>query len=234
MPKAVHVLKNVKQIILGDWKNIIIRGIFALSIPFLSIIYFVLDKPRGIVHVLSTSVDNCIHFNKYFIIPYILWYAYVGLTLIYFMVADPQKYWRLLICMVIGVSACYTTFYFFQTTVPRPILSGNDIFTKLVKIIYSTDLPYNCFPSIHVLHTVFVTTYINGKDELNKGLKFFCNMLAVSIILSTMFLKQHFFMDVIGGAVLAYSIYFAVNGIADLRLNSSSQVVDNAKKNLHA
>lgn len=230
----MHVLKNIKEIILNDWKKILIRSIFALSIPFLSIIYIVLDKPRGNIHVLSTCIDTYIHFNKYFIIPYILWYVYIALTLLYFMLNDARTYWKLLACMVIGVSVCYTIFYYFPTTVGRPALVGNDIFTKLVKIIYDSDLPYNCFPSIHVLHTVFVTTYINKDNEFNSAFKFFCNIFAVSIILSTMFLKQHFFMDVVGGAVLAYSIYFAVNGIADLRLNSSSQVIDDAKKNLHA
>jgi len=73
------VLEKLQKALICDWRCIIKRGIFALLIPLISIIYPVLNKYNPNVKVLITFIDNLIPFNKYFIIFYVTWYGYVGI-----------------------------------------------------------------------------------------------------------------------------------------------------------
>lgn len=203
-------MEEVRHVIVTEWKDIIKRGAYALSMPALNILYYLLNQNRGKASIIEIFVDKWIPFNKYFIVPYIMWYGYVGFFLMYLCIIDSEKYFKLLISLDIGVIICYIIFYFFPTTVPRPQLQGNDIFTLLVRMIYHKDNPYNCFPSIHVLNTLLVAMYVNKEAEFSKKTKIISCILAIFIILSTMFIKQHFFMDVVAATILAYGLYFAV------------------------
>lgn len=230
-------MKNIKQTIINDWKNIIKRGLFALSIPILNVIYFLLNRPRQKVYLLNTSIDSYLSFNKFFIVPYTMWYGYVGIFLIYFLIFDGDKFWPLLTSMVIGVLICYMMFYIIPTTVARPTIIDGDLFSRMIKAIYKKDKPYNCFPSIHVLHTIFITLCVNKTEEFKKITKALSNILAVFIIFSTVLIKQHVVLDVVAGILLAYSVNYLVNRIYILNfteIKSKLNVESNINKNLHA
>lgn len=232
-----NITRNIKETITCDWRNIIIRSIFAFSIPILSVIYFLLNRPRGKVYMLNTPIDSYLSFNKFFIVPYTMWYVYVGIFLIYFLIFDGDKFWSLLTSMVIGVLVCYAIFYIIPTTVARPTIINKDLFSEMVKFIYKRDKPYNCFPSIHVLHTMFITIYVNQVEEFNKMTKVLSNILAVFIILSTMLIKQHVLLDVAAGILLAYGVKFLVDRINIAKLiviKSKLNIESNINKNLHA
>jgi len=119
---------------------------------------------------------------------------------------EKEEYYRVLISMNIGLVFCYIIFYFYQTTVPRPTLTGNDIFTKLVNMIYSHDEPYNCFPSVHVLTTYVVMKGANVVIR-NKFTIMAIDIIGSLIILSTQFVKQHVILDLIAGIVMVEVVY---------------------------
>ena len=96
-----------------------------------------------------------------------------------------------MLCYVVA----FITFYFFQTTVPRPIVTGDDIFSKLILFTYKSDLPYNCFPSIHVI-TAFLALKGLILLMLRKRIKIPVNVVGFLIIISTQFVKQHVIMDI--------------------------------------
>ncbi len=204
-------LEEMKSYISKDYKNVIKRLICTVSIAMCSLLYAGLNANRGVVHDVSTRVDAAIPFNKFFIIPYIIWYGYVGFYLFYFAVYDGEKFFNLLWGIVSGMLFCCVIFYFYPTGVKRPELQGNDIFTKLVRLIYSNDNPYNCCPSIHVLDSVLIAAYVNRDSHPTLKTKIISTIISILIILSTMFVKQHYFIDAVAGAALAYFIYAAFN-----------------------
>ncbi|SEF78765.1 PAP2 superfamily protein [Caloramator fervidus] len=193
-----------------NYKGIIFRLLFSLSIGFLSKIYLILNNYRGKVYHLKTVLDDMIPFNKYFVIPYLYWYIYIAAVLIYFAVVDGKKYFKLLLSILVGMGISCIIYYFFPTTVSRPLLKGEDVFTKLVFFIYKKDNPYNCFPSIHVINSCLAAIYVN-REGILKNYKMISTLIAVSIILSTLFIKQHYVYDVLAGIIVSYIIYFAFN-----------------------
>ncbi|WP_415875578.1 hypothetical protein [Clostridium sp.] len=114
-----------------------------ISIPISNIFYRLLNNSSRGVYTLAMNIDDKIPFIKEFIIPYIIWYPFIFIALVYLCIKDKKVYYRTLISLNIGLIICYLIFYFFQTTVSRPNIEGMDIFTRLVSIIYNHDKPYN-------------------------------------------------------------------------------------------
>ncbi len=121
-------------------------------------------------------------------------------------------YYKSLSAIVISLIISYIIFFFFQTTVPRPEVVGNDIFSSIVKFIYNTDNPYNCFPSIHVITTyIIMRNMLNHEIKNNKMINIFVLILGILIIISTEFIKQHVLFDIIFAIILGEGIYNMIN-----------------------
>lgn len=181
-----------------------------LVFPVLGLFYAVMNQPIGMVHSLSTKLDDAIPFIHYFSLPYSVWIFYIYACLIYFFMKDPRVYHLTLASYVASALICYIIFYFYQTTVARPILTGDDLFTKLLAFIYGRDEPYNCFPSIHCF-----SSYLVMKALFKSGFRNIWNQtliygMSVTIILSTLFIKQHVVMDVVGAVLLVEVVYWAL------------------------
>lgn len=91
----------------------------------------------------------------------------------------------------------------------RPSLSGNDIFTQMVRYLYKVDTPTNVFPSIHVFNTVAccIAVFRHKNFYFKRLVPAVMGILGTLIVLSTIFLKQHTLLDVAGAIVLNVFCY---------------------------
>lgn len=158
----------------------------------------------NIIHV---TLDDYIPFCEYFIIPYLLWFAYIAATVFYFAFINENKkeYWQLIFTLGIGM----TLFILISLLYPngqnlRPALTGDSIFIKLVENLYKIDTPTNILPSIHVFNSTACCIAIFRHKAFKKH-KIFLGataLLTVLIILATVFLKQHTLVDVFAAFAL--------------------------------
>jgi len=154
------------------------------------------------VYSLATAVDSAIPFVKYFALPYSVWIFYIYVCLFYFFKKDINVYYRSLMTYVISAMLCYLIYSVFQTTVARPPVVGNDPFAWLMNYIYNRDEPFNCFPSIHSFSSYMVMRAIWTSSFRNKWNFTLITGMSSLIILSTLFVKQHVIMDVLGAIFL--------------------------------
>ena len=80
----------------------------------------------------------------------------------------------------------------------RPaVMPRDNIFTRMVAALYRTDTPTNLWPSIHVYNSLGAHfAIIRSKCfEKKKGIRIGSLILASSIIMATMFIKQHSVFD---------------------------------------
>lgn len=216
-----------KKTEINELKDIIKRGLLGLSIPVISMTYPMLNQYRGNTNSVFTFVDKLIPFNKFFILPYASWYMFIAIFTVALCILDKERYLKLLLTLNIGMITCYIIYYFYPTYVPRPMITGTDFFSNLVLNLYSVDNPYNCFPSIHVLNSVLITLYTYESEKVNKRAKAICVFMSVSIILATMFIKQHYFADVLAGIVFACVLYFSFkNVIFNFHSDQSSTYIE--------
>ena len=95
----------------------------------------------------------------------------------------------------------------------RPTTFARDnVFVHMVKWLYATDTATNLFPSIHVYNSIAVNLAVwhSGNFRDKKVIRIGSAVLMVSIILSTMFLKQHSVFDVVTGIIMAVFMYMLV------------------------
>ena len=88
----------------------------------------------------------------------------------------------------------------------------DNIFTDMVKALYRSDTATNLWPSIHVYNSLGIHIGIacSKQFEKKKGIRIASLILSSSIVLSTVFLKQHSLFDVITALILAFIMYLLV------------------------
>lgn len=157
-------------------------------------------------HVIHVALDDMIPFVEYFIVPYLLWFAYVAAVFIYLFFKNKKEFYKYCIFLFTGM----TLFLIVSTVYPnghllRPAaFPRHNLFTLAVQILYQADTATNIFPSIHVFNSIAAHMAVTNNEALGKNrlIRFGSLVLMVSIILSTMFLKQHSVLDVVSGIAL--------------------------------
>lgn len=215
------------------------RFTILLYFPIYMIWFLWLEKRDTEYAYMYCKLDDYIPFNEYFIIPYMLWFVFIIISLLlmglnptrlkiykkeyplynYFRSQDEKDFDRCVISLMLGMTICliiYTIFPNAQTLRPDE-LSYNNIFVKAVAKLYMGDTSTNVCPSIHTYNSIVVTYALwtskstnNGGVRVENVIKFISLLLCIMICLSTMFLKQHSAVDVFFAIVLWIIIYFIV------------------------
>ena len=165
-------------------------------------------------HVIHMEIDDKIPFNEVFIIPYMLWFAYVAVTFLYFFFFDIRSYRKMCLFLFSGM----TIFLIISSIYPnghllRPVtFERYNIFTQMVSTLYKADTPTNLFPSIHVYNSIGTHIAIIKSEKLRekKALCIASFVLMTLIIMSTVMLKQHSMFDVITAFIMAGGTYSLV------------------------
>jgi membrane-associated phospholipid phosphatase len=98
----------------------------------------------------------------------------------------------------------YAGFLAYPTMLPRPQLAEGGFFARSLQINYSLDPPYNCFPSLHVAwaFVAALTSY-----RVHRGVGIIALVWAGIISVSTLYTKQHYALDALGGTAIAFVAY---------------------------
>ncbi|MBE5940349.1 MAG: phosphatase PAP2 family protein [Lachnospiraceae bacterium] len=162
-------------------------------------------------------IDDIIPFNEVFVIPYLLWFLYVPVSMAYIALRSKKEFYKASIYLFVGMSICL----FICTIWPNGqdlrienLDVNKNIFTAIVGMIYHSDTNTNVFPSIHSFNSfaifmmLFKSEYISGK--FRKPVLISTGILTALIIASTVILKQHSIVDAIGGVGLGIIMYILV------------------------
>jgi len=145
-------------------RTYLVRSCWMLLIPLINLLYGPLNHAKGKVYSLVTVLDQSIPFVKYFIVPYLAWYILMFVVLAWLMKRDYELYISSVASIGVGLLLSFLVYAAFQTTVPRPAILGQDLFSQLTRFIYGMDNPYNAFPSIHVM-TAFTIFIASGEGK---------------------------------------------------------------------
>ena len=164
------------------------------------------------------GLDNLIPFVPDMAIFYVfLFYSMVIITMIYFtFIASDKGYalgWALVIinfiAIIVYIFFPVSTYWYRLDLLAHP-LTGNP-WAQLMYAYYSYDTSFNCFPSLHaaVSTAMAYTWYRYSKIKPLKitiSISIIAIITAIGVILSTLFVKQHYIADEIAGVLLAYLV----------------------------
>lgn len=89
------------------------------------------------------------------------------------------------------------------TTMARASIDNSDVCSKIVNIIYTMDKPINLFPSIHCLESWICFRSSINKKFFSARYTAFMGCMTVLVFLSTVFIKQHVVLDMLGAILVA-------------------------------
>lgn len=147
---------------------------------------------------LSIFIDEWIPFCSFFVVFYVL--AFVQWVVGYIVISRENKEtcYRVMSGEIFAKFICLLFFLFLPTIISRPEVVGNNIFDGITRFIFSYDQPVNLFPSIHCLESYLVFR-CSLPLNLPKSYKIGMFLMSVFVFLSTVFIKQHVFVDILGG-----------------------------------
>ena len=174
--------------------------------------------PAGSGFRLETGLDAMIPFVPEMVIFYVyLFYPLVILTMLYFAFVEYKKGYALgwslvainVIAVLIYIAFPVSTYWYRQNLLANPMV-GN-FWANQVYSIFASDTSFNCFPSLHaaVSTICFFTWFQYAKIKPSKTTKaaaLAALVIAVGVILSTLFIKQHYIADEIAGIALAWVV----------------------------
>ncbi len=167
---------------------------------------------------LTGGLEGSIPFVPQMVIFYVyLFYPMVILTMLYFAFVEYRKGYALGWSLVIinGVAVLVyavfpvSVYWWHQALLSHPIVG--DFWASQAYSVWAGDTTFNCFPSLHaaVSTICFYTWFRYSKVRPNgvtKAVSVLTFLIAVGVILSTLFLKQHYVADEIAGILLAWAI----------------------------
>ena len=160
--------------------------------------YFVVNEVNTGRAVFDVEIpwDSGIPFFSFMVIFYILLFP---LILIPFFIVKKHK--KIILHYVIITIISCLIFLALPSSIIRPDLNDNNFFDKILGYIYSVDKPYNLFPSLHasLLALAFVFIF-----KQNKKLSYKLLPLFILSFVSTLFIKQHYILDLVAGLLFAF------------------------------
>ena len=157
---------------------------------------------------LSTDIDKHIPFSPFFIIFYIAAYGQWIFSYIYHSRYSKENCYQLVTSDLLSKIICTLCFILLPTTIIRPDITDTGFFQDITRFVFFLDTPVNLFPSMHCLMSwlCFRSSRLIIKPTF--AYSAFQLILSLFIFASTVFVKQHFFIDIVFGIAVAEICWF--------------------------
>ena len=193
-----------------------------ISMVFIHSLVYYATKPitQNLTHFdFSLPIDNVIPFIPAFSVIYVL--SYIEWTVGYSLIArDSRELCRLVISgEIISKLICMALFLLVPTTMTRAEVASDGCFNTVVRYIYRMDAPDNLFPSIHCLESWVCFRGAMRMKKARPWYRYFTLLFSLLVFASTVLIKQHVVLDVVGG-ILTAEIGQQIAKIAALIRNS--------------
>ena len=174
--------------------------------------------PPKDVHLIHCALDDRIPNMAIFIYPYVSWFPYILVcAALAIKNLDDRQFKKAVLVLTTGMNIFLLISYVWPTGLDLRESIVYDLHTlsgNLLKFVQTLDTPKSVFPSMHVYVTLLLQYTLEMQKKLIPAWGIWVGrVLAVLIVLSTMFTKQHSAVDVTAAIVM-----FAVLALAAEKL----------------
>ncbi len=153
-------------------------------------------------HDISTPIDRAVPFVPQFIWIYLLYYPLCFTPV--FLLHDMDTFRRVAGAYLMEFVIAFVVFVLYPVKMVRPRVIPDSLSTKAVALLYHIDPGFNVFPSMHVANSLLVALLFL---KYSKPLGVLFILIAVLISVSTLYVKQHYLLDVASGVLDALIVY---------------------------
>ncbi|MDO5546144.1 MAG: phosphatase PAP2 family protein [Eubacteriales bacterium] len=175
-------------------------------------------NPAESYHVMHCFLDDKIPFCEIFLVFYVCWYVFIAGMHLYTLLFDVDTFRRYskFLCISMGISSVIFLVYPSCQNLRPETLPRDNALSRVVAFLYSVDTPTNVFPSEHVIGSIAALIAAAHTERLRKpGRLAILTVLTVLICVSTLFLKQHSALDVLGAlpiCIISYLLCYEKRG----------------------
>jgi membrane-associated phospholipid phosphatase len=178
--------------------------IFFLIIAYFALAYNILGYlPHYTSLEAATFIDKIMPLVPFFVIFYLIGFVFSVVPL--FITHEKKEFYWLAVNYFLILTVSFVMFILIPIEFKKDFALGTGFFSRLIELVQVVDSDFNNFPSLHVSLNLFTVLFVKDK---NPKLGLWLLPVPILIILSTMFVKQHLFIDVIGGIVIAALFYY--------------------------
>lgn len=188
-------------------KNYTFQIYYSLLVGYLALAYMGFGKLSEMnffsipFHKLGHELDGVFNIHPFAAIVYLSYYFILVCPA--FLFKDKNNLKELGINLFIASSIAHLCFVLFPVIGPNRIpLDDSILVYEIMNSLYRFDTPLNCFPSLHVAHSVLIAYYAWNETQLAKSLKFVLMGLALFMGPAAVAVRQHYSADVIGAFAL--------------------------------
>lgn len=163
--------------------------------------YFLTENiiPRDRCYVVYSPLDDLIPFCEYFVIPYVGWYLLIVVSLLYFALYNVENFKRLQVFIIVTQIIAMVIYVVFPNRQDlRPVLEElgrENIFTRIIGLLYRLDTSTNVCPSLHVGYSIGIASIWLKEKYAAWWTKTAVVIFCILVCLSTAFIKQHSVVD---------------------------------------
>ncbi len=153
-------------------------------------------------HSLEIWIDRELPFLPEFIVIYVL--AYVQWIVGYIVISRESRKscYKYMSAEIVAKLICCVFYIFYPTAIARPEITDGGIFNWMTSLIFAFDPANNLFPSVHCLASYLCFRGAISAKKVGLSYKIVNLVFAILVFLSTVFVKQHFFVDIFGGIIV--------------------------------
>ena len=195
------------------WRNLA----YAAFWPFFGLCFYALEwlVPGRVYHVMYHPMDDLNPFCELFLIPYLFWFAFMGFAYVYAFFADGAAFRRMMRFTILTYGGGLLMFLLYPTCQnlrPEVFLRDN-VLTRTMAWFYTTDTSTNVCPSLHVCGSLAAAWgLLDTRRFSTAGWKRAILAVALTICVSTVFVKQHSVLDMLWGFGFSGFAWLAVYG----------------------
>ena len=176
-------------------------------IPVYLLWFFLAERlVKGPYYISYMPLDDKIPFVPQFVFFYVLWYPYLLLPLAVTYRKEPRAFVRYGLYLIFALSISLLICCVFPNAQNlRPADPGRGLSGWILGKIYAADTNTNVLPSMHVVGCAGACMAAFDSRRLRKW-RWPMVVMGLLICASTVFVKQHSFLDVLWGAVVALPV----------------------------
>ena len=169
------------------------------------------------------NLDNRIPFVPQMAFVYLyIYYPWIFISMLFFTFFGREQGLRLGVALFVVGTVSVVVYIVFPVSTywwRRELLANrlvHNYWAETMYRYYQRDTSFNCFPSLHAaVSTVVACSWLGfwkvKKTPLRLAVALVSIFIAAATILSTLFVKQHYIADEIGGMVLGFTVTYAVH-----------------------
>lgn len=168
-----------------------------------TLLYFGVEAFEGKPHNAAKKIDGHIPFVPAFVYIYVLWFPLIFLFPLALFQANPMAYARYQTAILLDIALSLVCYLVYPTSFARPE-APDTVSGRTMKLVFRGSYKgLNCAPSMHCSMCYLVLHFVGATPGLPFAVAAIAVPVALGIVISTLFTKQHVVIDALTALPLA-------------------------------